>query len=211
MLTAEGRSPRARLPHPLPACYTRHLSQCGVQVLMAQMTLRRHLDESGLRSMLIINEQLSTRSLTRFEDSRRMPLGVSANFAEHSAHVLAFAAYNPRVFLPAARLSAEAETVVFDSSLLASPGELVSYAQLQRRAQMVQCFVFGYLHIPSHGDRPLEIVSNPAGRDERWRKRVWNKGAPPPPRVLWYTLSASWCSWIAGNKRYAWYTCCIGL
>lgn len=65
---------------------------------------------------------------------------------------------------------------VVDTSLLAEPGEEVSYADLQGRAADMQSTLLGFYGEPD-GERDTYVALNlnPQGGETKREKRVWNK------------------------------------
>lgn len=53
-----------------------------------QLNIRKLLDEAGLPPINIICQKVANQGLTRFEDRRRLPLGISVNFNSMAAKLL---------------------------------------------------------------------------------------------------------------------------
>lgn len=65
---------------------------------------------------------------------------------------------------------------MFDSSWVCGVGEMISYAQLQRRCFQLRHVLVGFYELPSSTDKPLKLVVNPQGVAARTEKRIWNIG-----------------------------------
>lgn len=57
-------------------------------LLLPQLNIRKLLDEAGLPPINIICQKVANQGLTRFEDRRRLPLGISVNFNSMAAKLL---------------------------------------------------------------------------------------------------------------------------
>jgi hypothetical protein len=55
---------------------------------LLQLNIRKLLEESGLPPINIICQKVANQGLTRFEDRRRLPLGISVNFNSMAAKLL---------------------------------------------------------------------------------------------------------------------------
>lgn len=53
-----------------------------------QLNIRKLLDEACLPPINIICQKVANQGLTRFEDRRRLPLGISVNFNSMAAKLL---------------------------------------------------------------------------------------------------------------------------
>eukprot|EP00877_Chromochloris_zofingiensis_P015032 jgi/Chrzof1/9783/Cz04g15180.t1 len=141
-----------------------------------QLNIRKLLEDQALPPINIIVQKVAKEGTTRFEDRRRLPLGISVNFTSFSAKMLMLAAYNPVTMLVYCKLGECADLTIVDSSEYCGEGELISYWELIRRTQEQQDLVLGYYTIPDQIDKPIESVINPQGLELRSRKRVWNNG-----------------------------------
>lgn len=54
----------------------------------AQLNIRKLLEDLALPPINIICQKVATQGLTRFEDRRRLPLGISVNFNSMAAKLL---------------------------------------------------------------------------------------------------------------------------
>jgi hypothetical protein len=57
--------------------------------LCLQLNIRKLLEERGLPPINIICQKVGNEGLTRYEDRRRLPLGISVNVATFTAKMLA--------------------------------------------------------------------------------------------------------------------------
>lgn len=53
-----------------------------------QLNVRKLLEEAGRPTINIICQKVATQGLTRFEDRKRLPLGISINFTSYAAKLL---------------------------------------------------------------------------------------------------------------------------
>lgn len=150
-------------------------------VLLVQLNIRKLLDDKAKETgsappIMIIVEKTTYIGLTRFEDTKRLPLGVTINMSSYAAKVLAHSALQP-FFLPAyQKLGRDAEMFVQDSSAFAGEGEELSFLELQQRAASVRQVLLGYYRLPATADQPLEVVVNPQGAEARTRLQVFSAG-----------------------------------
>jgi hypothetical protein len=82
-----------------------------LQVLAAQLNIRMRLEMEG-KEVSIIAEKMAYGSVTRFEDLKRLPLGMSVNFTSFSAKMLAFLVYYPKLLVPYFSLGEDADITV---------------------------------------------------------------------------------------------------
>lgn len=135
------------------------------------------MQEAQHPSINIVAEKMIHQGQTRFEDGRRLPVGVAVNASNFAAKALAQVATEPGSLIAYAAVGAAAEVYVQDSSAFAAEGELLSFAQLQARCASVQQVLFGYYILPQSVEDPLEVEVNPTGgAEERAKPRVWNAG-----------------------------------
>jgi hypothetical protein len=76
---------------------------------------------------------------------------------------------------------------VFDSSWICEVGEVVSFAQLQRRAVKLDHILLGYYELPGRTENPLQLCVNPQSAEVRLEERLWNIGvllSPPSPYIF---------------------------
>ena len=57
------------------------------------------LQESGFPDINLVSEKVAFEGVTRFEDRKRLPMGISVNFTAYAAKMCFQAAYNPIVSL----------------------------------------------------------------------------------------------------------------
>lgn len=81
------------------------------QVLTAQLNIRMKLQAAG-KEVSMVAEKMAYGGVTRFEDLRRLPLGISVNFTSFSAKMLSFLAYYPKLLVPFFALGEEADITV---------------------------------------------------------------------------------------------------
>ncbi|KAF6266640.1 hypothetical protein COO60DRAFT_7439 [Scenedesmus sp. NREL 46B-D3] len=145
-------------------------------VMVAQLNVRKLLEDSSLPPINIICQKVASEGLTRFEDRHRLPLGISVNLNSFSAKTLAQIAVNPLMLYPVTRLGEDAQLTIVDSSAFAGLHEAINFWQLVARCQDVGDVLLGYYAIPDHLDEPLNTVVDPVGMEERCQPRVWNCG-----------------------------------
>lgn len=154
-------------------------------ILTCHLNLRHMLRDCGddrscpgSETMILISEKLSTNEtrVTRFEDRTRLPLGSSVNSSSFAAKVLAQEAILPGSMKIYNKVDDVCRLVVVDTSLLAEPGEEVSYADLQGRAADMQSTLLGfYGELDGERDTYVALNLNPQGGETKREKRVWNK------------------------------------
>lgn len=81
------------------------------QVLIAQLNIRMRLQEEK-KEVSVVAEKMAYGGVTRFEDLKRLPIGISVNFTSFSAKMLAFLAYYPKLLVPFFALGEEADITV---------------------------------------------------------------------------------------------------
>lgn len=140
--------------------------------LMAQLNIRMLLEKHNLPDINIISEK-STYVECRFEDTGRVPLGISINSASYSAKLLSQSAVDSRFLLVLDHLGLDCDISVIDSSVLSGPHEVVSYLDLQLRAAERNCVLLGFYEIPESMSG-LDLVINPTGEDTRTMTLPWN-------------------------------------
>jgi len=145
-------------------------------ILAVQLNIRRMLEEASRPDINIICEKVAYQGLTRFEDPRRLPMGITFNTNAYSAKLLAQAAVDPKLMEPVWEIGRSEELAVVDSSLLCREMEEVSYWELCLRARAVRQALVGYLEVPLEPDEPINLTINPRGHERRMARRVWNKG-----------------------------------
>lgn len=85
------------------ACWLHQRTLLPPAVLL-QLNVRKSLEERALPPINIICQKLGSEGLTRFEDRKRLPLGISVNLATFSAKMLAQVAHNPLAIQVRARV-----------------------------------------------------------------------------------------------------------
>jgi hypothetical protein len=78
---------------------------------MAQLNIRMRLESEG-KEVSVIAEKMAYGGVTRFEDLKRLPLGMSVNFTSFSAKMLAFLVYYPKLLVPYFSLGQDADITV---------------------------------------------------------------------------------------------------
>ncbi|KAG2488131.1 hypothetical protein HYH03_013277 [Edaphochlamys debaryana] len=144
-------------------------------IMMVQLNIRKLLEDASRPTINIVCQKVASIGLTRFEDRRRPPLGISDNFASFTAKLLTMAAINPATVAAFATFGERTFLQLADAAELAGPGERLSYLQLQRRAQSNGMVLIGYYQLPTSVDEPLRNVINPRGARARTTRRVWNR------------------------------------
>ncbi|KAG2488904.1 hypothetical protein HYH03_012534 [Edaphochlamys debaryana] len=144
-------------------------------VMMVQLNIRKLLEDASRPTINIVCQKVSSIGMTRFEDRRRLPLGININFASYAAKLLTMCAVNPSSVAAYAAFGGRTDMTVADAADLAGPGERLSFVQLQRRAQSNHQILVGYYQLPTSIDEPLTTVINPRGLRARTAPRVWNR------------------------------------
>eukprot|EP00878_Enallax_costatus_P037607 GHUV01042494.1.p1 GENE.GHUV01042494.1~~GHUV01042494.1.p1 ORF type:complete len:301 (+),score=77.35 GHUV01042494.1:33-935(+) len=145
-------------------------------MVMVQLNIRKLLEDLCLPPINIICQKVGTQGLTRFEDRRRLPLGISVNFNSNSAKLLTQVAMNPLSMLVITGLGGRADLTIVDSSEYCGRGEAMSFWRVLLRAQAAGDVLLGYYVLPSAIDQPIESTINPQGLATRSKQRVWNTG-----------------------------------
>ncbi|KAK9808551.1 hypothetical protein WJX73_007473 [Symbiochloris irregularis] len=144
------------------------------QILLAQLHIRKRLEEQGYPLLNIICEKVAVEGVTRFEDRFRLPVGISVNTNAFSAKLLTQALYNPCNILVFAELGSSYELSAQSSQAFVEPAERISYWQLMARVQAVGQILFGYYKLPSHVEQPIDFSINPIGDEWRSEPRAWS-------------------------------------
>ncbi|WIA22302.1 hypothetical protein OEZ85_004619 [Tetradesmus obliquus] len=145
-------------------------------MVMVQLNIRKLLEDLALPPINIICQKVATQGLTRFEDRRRLPLGISINFNSMAAKLLTQVAVNPLSMLVMNSFGMRADLTIVDASEYCGRGEAISFWRVLSRAQSAGDVLLGYYVLPSHIDQPIESTINPQGLAARSVQRVWNTG-----------------------------------
>ncbi|CAG9465137.1 unnamed protein product [Pedinophyceae sp. YPF-701] len=153
-----------------------HMLRLDALVMMVQLHLRRLLEDAQRPDINILCEKLAFEGLTRFEDPRRLPMGITFNAAAYSAKLLSQAAFDPAMLGPVMKMGTSDEVEVLDAAMFCERGEAITYWELMLRCRKMTQTLLGYFELPRHAADPVDLFMNPVGDQTRSTPRVWNDG-----------------------------------
>jgi len=155
---------------------TTDMQRLDSMVMAIQVNVRLLLDKAGASNCKIITEKVAFEGMTRFEDSLKLPLGVSINRKDYIAMLLSYASYTPKIIPLVASMAQTTNFELRDPAMFVQKGELLSCWGLMQRVEAVSAeLLLGWVELPPDAKKEMAVILNPEGMEMRSEKRAWAK------------------------------------